>query len=62
MTSLADRILGVLVLQPMTVEQLARCLCVHPSTIRRALPVAGVRRAGTERTKGRPWIRYEVAA
>jgi predicted ArsR family transcriptional regulator len=57
-----ERIPSVLALQPMTVEQLAKCLSVHPHTIRRALPLAGVRRAGTERSNGRPWIRYEVAA
>lgn len=62
MTTLPDRIASALRLQPMTVDQLARCLSVNRGTIRRALPLSDVRRVGTVRTKGRPWIRYEVAA
>lgn len=56
------RVIAALELQPMTVEQLAKCLSAHPTTIRRNLPMSGAHRLGTVRTKGRPWIRYGVPA
>lgn len=62
MIPLRERIPAALALQPMTVDQLARCLSVQRNTVRRALLLADVRPAGTVRTKGRPWIRYEAAA
>lgn len=58
MTPLRERIPAALSLQPMTVDQLARCLSVHTTSIRRVLNAIGAERIGTQRTKGRPWIRY----
>lgn len=60
--TVSARIAAAARLQPMTVAQLAKCLSLHRSTIRRALPVPGVQRVGTVLTKGRPWIAYGVVA
>lgn len=67
MTSLADRILGALALQPMTVDQLSRCLSCSRSAVRRWLRAmrqeSVVRCNGRQQGKnGRPWDRYEVMA
>ena len=58
MNALRDRILGALRLQPMTVAELALCLSVQPMSVRQRLLELDVKRVGTVRTKGRPWIRY----
>lgn len=58
MEPLRKRIPAALALQPMTVDELARCLGVTRGAIRQKLAEIDVQPAGTRRTKGRPWIRY----
>jgi len=65
MTPLRDRIPSALALQPMTVDQLARCLTSNLGTVSRvvqALRDGGViRRTGSVSTKGRAWPQYDLA-
>jgi transposase len=61
-TPLRLRIVDAVKLQPMTVRQIASCLCVNEWTVRRMVYQSGVQPSGIVRTKGRPWITYEVAA
>jgi hypothetical protein len=59
---LAIRIEAAVLLQPMTIRELARCLGSTPQSIEKAVGRADVERIGTRssrttgRTRGRPWI------
>jgi predicted ArsR family transcriptional regulator len=62
---LDQRICDALMLQPMTVEQLAACLSMIPMTIRKH--VRAMRYAGqivgvniNRHATGRPWVRYSI--
>jgi predicted ArsR family transcriptional regulator len=65
--TLSDRICDALMLQPMTVEQLATCLSIHPMTVRKHVramrddgDLVGVDIVKTR--YGRPWIQYSLPA
>lgn len=69
MTPLRDRIPGALALQPMTVDQLARCLTASRSAVRTAVVALRdakvIRRTGSVGkigTGGKPWPQYGLGA
>lgn len=53
MTPLRERVIGALQLQPMSIQQVARCLSIHPETARMSL--RRLERRGSVRVNG--WTR-----
>ena len=66
MTPLRERIIGALALQPMPINQLAKCLSVQPETARMALVRLAahgrVRRHGWAQCKRGKACLFEIAA
>lgn len=56
------RAVSALRLRPMTVLQLATCLSSTEGAIRNVVREIDVVRVGTTRTRGRPWIKWGLAA